>query len=688
MDAKEIRARIIGLAEPSLIKSYFPQLQARIQELEQSQARLEEKTAALLNILEDLQETSDGLRKSEEKFRILFERISEGILVVNPRSGKISLANEMACRLLEYEYDELMGLPLQRVWPTWDLDAIQRLVESTSSKPPAGVIHRFIKRGGREIPVEIQIAQVEAHDQVSLMLVFDDISERLEAEAIILTNSERLRQMLEISQRAAELSEQEIMERGIDLATRLTNSEMGYFHLIGADQRTIVDMAWSQSLRLNFADRRHPEQIPLKGVWNECIRLKTPIIQNDMQAVEMPPGFPQDHPLLTRHLCAPVFDGGRVTVIVGVSNKSNEYSLNDALQLQLIADDIWKIIQRRREEQRREEELRWQQLWSSLAAGANLISAEDYEDQLSAAMQQLGEYADVDRALIAQVSPELQLRVLGSWARDGVSPKLRFVSLERTPLTLETLKRGEVFQFSNPMDLPRSASSERRVYQSLGFRSLLILPLMAGIHWVGELSFSMAGTERKWPSELIQRLKLASELFAQTLTRLDAEVRLRASEERFRRLAENAADAIFSIRLTPRRMVDYISPAVRQITGYDPGEFYQDIYLIKRLIHPDDHNLIPVIEQGVLPSGSPVILRIVRKDGKDGWIELRLTQVFSSRGELEAVEGIARDITSRRESEEALRQANRVVENSPVMIFRWGAGSGWPEDWFRRMFLS
>ncbi len=680
MDANEIRARIIGLAEPSLVKSYYPQLQARIQELEQSQARLEEKTAALLNILEDLQEARDELQKSEEKFRTLFEHISDGILVVNPRSGKISLVNEMACRLLEYECDELIGLPLQRVWPGWDVKTFQHLVDRSSEKLSAGVIQRFKKREGGEIPVEAQIARVETQDQTHLMVMFEDVSQQVEAEAIILTNSERLRQMLEISQQAAKLSEREIMERGIDLAARLTGSEMGYFHLIGADQATIADMVWSQSLRQMYADRRHPEQIPPKGVWNECIRLKTPIIQNDMQAVEMPPGFPPDHPPLIRHLCAPVVEGGRVVVIVGAANKGGEYGLNDALQLQLVADDIWKIIQRRREEQRREEELRWQQLWSTLAAGANLISAEDYEEQLSAAMQQLGEYAGAERALIAQVAPELQLRVLGSWTRDGVSPSLRMVNLERAPYTLETLRRGEVFQFSSLADLPKNAASDRRTYQSLGLRARLSLPLMAGGHWIGELSFSMFSAERKWPPELIQRLKLVSDLFAQTLTRLNAEERLRASEERFRRLAENAADAIFSIRILPRRMVDYVSPAIRQITGYDPTEFYQDIDIIERLIHPDDHNLIPVIEQGLLPSGSPVIMRIIRKDGRAGWIELRFSQVFSSRGELEAIEGIARDITSRRESEEALRQANRVVENSPVMIFRWGAGSGWPVE--------
>jgi PAS domain S-box-containing protein len=38
----------------------------------------------------------------------------------------------------------------------------------------------------------------------------------------------------------------------------------------------------------------------------------------------------------------------------------------------------------------------------------------------------------------------------------------------------------------------------------------------------------------------------------------------------------------------------------------------------------------------------------------------------------------ALDITERKRSEDALRQANLVVENSPVVVFRWRAAAGWP----------
>src|SRR6266568_4101863 len=66
----------------------------------------------------------------------------------------------------------------------------------------------------------------------------------------------------------------------------------------------------------------------------------------------------------------------------------------------------------------------------------------------------------------------------------------------------------------------------------------------------------------------------------------DAEARLKASEDRFRLLAENAHDFIFSYRLPPDRGFDYVSPACQAITGYSPAELYADPDLIFDVLEP------------------------------------------------------------------------------------------------------
>ncbi len=160
---------------------------------------------------------------------------------------------------------------------------------------------------------------------------------------------------------------------------------------------------------------------------------------------------------------------------------------------------------------------------------------------------------------------------------------------------------------------------------------------------------------------------------AMNVQRKRAEQSLVESEARFRRMAENARDVIFRYRLTRERGVEYISPAVYDMTEYAPEEWYQNPDLMILRAHPEDRALLEAVLRGCWDASAPLMVRWTRKDGRMVWTEQRLVLVRDPDGTPVAVEGIVRDISERKtfedrlealvdERTQALSSANRKLE--------------------------
>ncbi len=121
-------------------------------------------------------------------------------------------------------------------------------------------------------------------------------------------------------------------------------------------------------------------------------------------------------------------------------------------------------------------------------------------------------------------------------------------------------------------------------------------------------------------------------------------------------LAEKSHDYIFLCHIKPKMCFEYISPAVYEITGYTPDEFYQDPELNLKIIHPDYAYLAEEFRrENPQFADKTWTYCVVHKNSKTVWLEQKNIPILDEKGNTVAIEGIAYDITERKTNENTLK---------------------------------
>ncbi len=170
-------------------------------------------------------------------------------------------------------------------------------------------------------------------------------------------------------------------------------------------------------------------------------------------------------------------------------------------------------------------------------------------------------------------------------------------------------------------------------------------PVIAIAAHAGRLQVVRNEEALRWDAE---RSRAASERSSKALVE---------SEQRFRLLADNANDIIFLYRMSEPIGLRYVSPSVRQHTGYDAAELLESSNFITALVHPDDHPSFSESVRAALTDEVQTEARWRRKDGSYFWADVRLRPTFDDAGHLESIQGIARDVSDRKRDENKLRDA-------------------------------
>jgi signal transduction histidine kinase len=195
-------------------------------------------------------------------------------------------------------------------------------------------------------------------------------------------------------------------------------------------------------------------------------------------------------------------------------------------RLQLLSEVFAGALERRRAELALNERLRFEGLLSELSAVFSGLPALEIDYEITRGLRRIVDFLEVDRGSLVTLSEDrLSARTTHSWAADGVAPAPPATTLDQIPWTAARLLDGVVVRFSRLEELPaEEAATDRRTYLALGIKSRVEIPLMVGSTVVGALALSTLAAERTWRDDLVQRLRLFGEMFANSLSRKQAEL--------------------------------------------------------------------------------------------------------------------------------------------------------------------
>ena len=153
--------------------------------------------------------------------------------------------------------------------------------------------------------------------------------------------------------------------------------------------------------------------------------------------------------------------------------------------------------------------------------------------------------------------------------------------------------------------------------------------------------------------------------------RTRAKEALQNTEDKYANLLKGLSEAVYRMSL-PDGRYEYFSPACRDVFGYSARDFLTAPHLMTEIVHPDFAGYFQQIWLDLLDGTVPPALeyKILDPEGNERWILQSTKPTYDDQGNIIAIQGVCRNVTERKQAEQALRQSKAfetaLFENSPT----------------------
>ena len=291
-----------------------------------------------------------ALKESEAKYMDLYENAPDMYASVNAQTALIEECNKTLANILEYTKEEIIGRPVIDIYHP---DCLEEAKNAFKLFLETGEVNdkelQLRRKDGSKLDVSLNASSVRGENGRILYSrsILHDITERKRNNAI---NSVRWH----LLQFAATHSLDELLEETLNEVEKLTDSCIGFYHFVEEDQKTLTLQNWSTRTKAHFCKAEGKGQhypIAVAGVWVDCVSEGKPVVHNDYDSLPHRKGMPPGHAEVIRELVVPVYRGDKIKAILGIGNKSTDYTEKDVETTSLLADLAWEVAERKRAEE-------------------------------------------------------------------------------------------------------------------------------------------------------------------------------------------------------------------------------------------------------------------------------------------------------------------------------------------------